>query len=198
LVAKERSEVKRAAYLEKVAAIDSAKLVFIDESGFSLDLHRRYGWTIGGGRCMEAVPVNTGMNRSVVGAYSLPTAENPTGMWALWQKLGAWNAYLFELYISEGVLPLLPEGSVLVMDNASIHKGESLAKMVAEAGCSILYLAPYSPDFSPIEPVWSWLKHHVRKAKPADDTQREQAIWEAQMALPPSAAKGWFTHCGLC
>lgn len=64
------------------------RLVFLDECGFALNLHRLYGWTVGGGRCEEGVPFNKGVNRSVAGAFSLPTAANPSGLWALWQKLG--------------------------------------------------------------------------------------------------------------
>lgn len=173
------------------------KLVFIDECGFALDLHRKYGWSIGGERCYEAVPVNTGKNRSVLGAYSLPSTANPTGLWTLWQKLGSWKRENFEAFLGDGLLPLLPEGSVLVLDNASIHKGETIQKLVAEAGCHLLYLPPYSPDFSPIEPVWSWLKHQVRSIKPATDSEREQAIFAAQQHLPATAAQGWFKYSGL-
>ena len=173
------------------------KLVFIDESGFALDLYRRYGWGIGGGRLYEEVPVNTGVNRSVVGAYSLPSSENPTGLWALWQKLGSWTREYFEIFLSEGLLPLLPRGSVLVLDNASIHKGDEVKRLVQEAGSSLLYLPPYSPDYSPIEPVWGWLKNYVRIIKPVDDEQRQSTIFQAKLALPPQHAAAWFAHCGL-
>lgn len=197
LIARERCEHKRVAFRTLIDAIALEKLVFIDESGFSLDLHRKYGWMIGGGRCYEVVPVNTGKNRSVVGAYSWPSASNPTGLWTLWQKLGSWNREYFELFLSEGLLPLLPPGSVLVMDNASIHKGEEVERLVAQAGCHLLYLPPYSPDYNPIEPVWSWLKHQVGLVQPQDDSAREAAIWAAQQRLPAHAAPGWFKYAGL-
>jgi hypothetical protein len=197
LTARERCKHKRAAFRAAIAEIPLEKLVFIDECGFSLDLHRKYGWVIGGGRCSEAVPVNTGKNRSVVGAYSWPSAANPTGLWTLWQKLESWNQRTFALFISDGLLPLLPAGSVLVMDNASIHKGQEIEALVAAAGCHVLYLPSYSPDFNPIEPVWSWLKHQVRMAKPENDSAREEAIFTAQKLLPPHAAPGWFTYAGL-
>jgi hypothetical protein len=100
--------------------------VFLDECGFSLNLHRLYGWVIGGGRCQENVPFNRGTNRSVVGAFSLPSESNPTGMLALWQKDGAWNQVLFECFVEIAVLPLVPQGSVLVLDNARIHHNPSL------------------------------------------------------------------------
>ncbi len=189
--------MKRTAFRVQIAGIALEKLVFLDEAGFSLNLHRLYGWAIGGSRCECQVPFNKGQNRSVVGAYSLPSENNPTGLWALWQKLGAWTALLYEMFLEEAVLPYVPEGSVLVMDNARIHHGPNLQKIVEKAGCSILYLPPYSPDFNPIELVWSWIKGQVRLLAPRDDDSRQRDIWIAQDALPASAAKGWFQKCGL-
>lgn len=101
------------------------KLVFLDECGFGLNLHRLYGWTIGGGRCVEEVPLERGQNRSVWGAFSLPTPTCSTGMRALWQKLGAWTRASFEAFLQDGLLPVLSPGSVLVLDNASIHLNPS-------------------------------------------------------------------------
>ena len=66
--------MKRAAFRQQVEVLPVEKLVFLDECGFSLNLHRLYGWTIGGKRCTERVPFNKGANRSVVGAFSLPSA----------------------------------------------------------------------------------------------------------------------------
>jgi hypothetical protein len=196
-VATERCEVKRAAFRQEIEALPIEKLVFLDECGFSLNLHRLYGWTIGGGRCIERVPFNKGLNRSVLGAFSLPSPNNPTGMWALWQKVGAWNALLFEAFVEEAVLPHVPVGSILVLDNARIHYSLTLREKVELAGCSLLYLPPYSPDFSPIEHAWSWIKHFVRTLAPRDDDSRKRNIYAVAEALPPNAAHLWFRNCGL-
>lgn len=171
------------------------KLVFLDECGFSLNLHRLYGWTVGGGRCLEAVPFNKGINRSVLGALSLPTPDCPTGMRAIWQKLGAWTRETFEAFLQDGLLPLLEPGSVLVLDNARIHHGGHIAQYVEKAGCSLLYLPPYSPDFNPIEMAWSWIKNKVRVLAPRNDIDREQAIHQAALSIPTQAATAWFKHC---
>lgn len=171
--------------------------MFLDECGFALNLHRLYGWALGGTRCEEEGPFTKGQNRSVVGAFSLPSPSNPTGLWALWQRLGAWTGALFTLFVEEAVLPFVPRGSVLVLDNARIHHGQALLQAVEEAGCSLLFLPAYSPDFNPIELLWSWLKHQVRLLAPRDDDQRQSAIRFAQSLLPPQHATGWFGKCGL-
>lgn len=180
-----------------MAQIAVEKLVFLDECGFALNLHRLYGWVIGGGRCLEEVPLERGVNRSVLGAFSLPSFECPTGMRVLWQKLGPWNRASFEAFVQDGLLPLLEPGSVLVLDNARIHHGGKIQEAVEKAGCSLLYLPPYSPDFNPIEMAWSWIKNRVRTLAPRDDGAREREIRKANQALPPGVGIHWFKHCGI-
>lgn len=172
--------------------------MFLDECGFLLNLHRLYGWAPVGERCLEEVPFVRGKNLSRVGAFSLPDADNASGLRALWHVEGAWKAWSFELFLEEMVLPYLPAGSVLVLDNARIHKGGGLRAKVEAAGCSLLYLPPYSPDFNPIELLWSWLKNAVRAAAPRTNRERVKAIREAQRLLPSQHAQAWFKHCGLC
>ena len=188
-----------------------AKLVFLDECGFSLNLHRCYGWSLKHERCVEAVPLQRGQNRSVLGAFSLPGAgdgagagaanstcsDGINGMRALFQKLGAIKREDFEGFLRDQLLPVLEPGSVLVLDNARIHHGGQIAEIVAAAGCSLLYLPPYSPDFSPIELAWSWIKNQVRAAAPRNDHDRQKVIDAAATALPAHAAPGWFRKCGL-
>lgn len=131
-----------------------------------------------------------GTNLSVLGAYSL------SGMQALTCKAGAFKREGFEQFLRESLLPVLPQGSVLVLDNARIHHGGQVAALAEQAGCSLLYLPPYSPDFSPIELVWSWVKHKVRAAGPRDEATRQQAVNEAVKAIPPEFACSWFRKCG--
>lgn len=189
--------MKRALFRDQVDKIAIDQLVFLDECGFSLNLHRPYGWVLGGGRCYQGVPFNKGVNRSVLGAFSLPTPDCPSGMRALWQKLGAWDREAFEVFLRDGLLPLLSPGTVLVLDNARIHHGGNIQTYVQNAGCSLLYLPPYSPDFNPIELAWSWIKTRVRVLAPRNDQDREREIDSAAKQLPSSAARNWFRHCHL-
>lgn len=172
-------------------------MVFLDECGFALNLHRLYGWAPKGQRCYEAVPFNRGKNCSVLGGYGFPDEDNPTGLWALEQRLGAYNTQTFEAFVAGQLLPQLPPGSVLILDNARIHHGPNLQALVQGAGCRLLYLPPYSPDFSPIELVWSWFKDQVRKQAPRTDQNRQMAIENTALQIPSNAATGWFQKCGI-
>ncbi len=49
------------------------------------------------------------------------------------------------------------------MDNATFHKSEQTKELIKKAGCSLLFLPPYSPDFNPIEQFWANLKSKIRK-----------------------------------
>ena len=130
--------------------------MFLDEAGFSLALFLLYGWGSRKERLFESVPLNRGKNQSVLGAFS---AE---GMIATVRKLGAMKRVDVERFLEFDLLPLLPPGSVLVLDNARIHKGGRIEEIVAKAGCSLLYLSPYSFAHLQIPPTFrllNWLGH---------------------------------------
>ena len=54
-------------------------------------------------------------------------------------------------FISQKLVPQLWKGAGVVMDNCSIHKGQEIEDLIAAAGAKLIYLPPYSPDFSPSE-----------------------------------------------
>ncbi len=59
-------------------------------------------------------------------------------------------------------MPKLWKGATVVWDNYSIHKGEEIEKAIAAVGAQLIYLPPYSPDFNPIENLWSKVKNTLR------------------------------------
>ena len=71
---------------------------------------------------------------------------------------------VFFAWVTQDLLPKLPEGAVVVMDNASFHKRSDIQQAILEAGHVLEYLPPYSPDLNPIEHEWAQSKA-VRKQK---------------------------------
>jgi transposase len=71
-----------------------------------------------------------------------------------------------DTYFEKVLLPALPKGSVIVLDNASFHKSPSTQKLVADAGCERLFRPTYSPDLNPIEHLWARLKAALRRLLP--------------------------------
>ena len=163
--------------------------MFLDEAGVSLALSVLYGWGKKGESLIEAVPARRGKNLSVLAAF------DRIGMVATTSKLGAMTRADFERFLWADLLPRLLPGSVLVLDNASIHKGGEIACLVEKAGCHLLYLPPYSPDFNPIELAWSFFKRLIRQQGPRDEASRQQAVGASIAALPESFACACFHHC---
>jgi transposase len=137
------------------------------------------------------VPFNRGKHLSVLGALHIE------GMLSFRHKTGAMKRTDVEMFLKEDVVPWLLPGSVIVLDNAKIHKGGKTQQIVEGAGCRLLYLPPYSPDFSPIEPAWGWIKNRVRSCCPRDDDSRIAAVEESVAALPAEFAPNWFRNCGI-
>jgi transposase len=74
---------------------------------------------------------------------------------------GSVNGEVFTSWIKEDLIPKLPPNSVIVMDNASFHKGLEMKQAIEDAGHEILYLPPYSPDLNDIEHKWA----HAKKTR---------------------------------
>ena len=73
------------------------------------------------------------------------------------------DSHVFHAWVSQDLLPKLPNNSVIVMDNATFHKRQDTQDLIAEAGQTLELLPPYSPDLNPIEPKWAQAKSIKRK-----------------------------------
>ena len=81
---------------------------------------------------------------------------------------------VFEGYLREMLVPALRKGDVVVMDNLSVHKRETVRELIEGAGAHLLYLPPYSPDFNPIEEAFSKIKnsHSQGRGAPPRSSRR--------------------------
>lgn len=76
---------------------------------------------------------------------------------------GSVNTDVFTCWVEQVLLSSIPEKSILVMDNAAFHKGKDMQKIIQDAGHTLLYLPPYSPDLNPIEKKWAQVKQSRRE-----------------------------------
>ena len=120
----------------------------------------------------------------------------PDGPRVPWLIEGAMNTPTFVWYIAEQLGPTLRPGQVVVLDNLSVHKAASSRQALATHGCDLLFLPPYSPDFTPIEQAFSKLKAILRGL----GARTHEALWEtvpsALDAITPADARAWFAHVG--
>ena len=185
-----RDEEARAAWREQVAQLDPEQLVFVDESGTHTSLTRLYGWAPHDQRATGAVPRNHGHNTTLVAALT------PAGLHEPWLIEGAMNTETFEWYIREELAPRLRPGQVVVLDNLSAHKAASIRAALAARGCDLLFLPPYSPDFTPIEQAFSKLKALLRRLGARTHDALQEAVRLAIAAITPDDAAAWFVHAG--
>lgn len=138
----------------------------------------------------QAVPLKRGPSLTLIGTLSAQ------GLGAVQFFEGALNYERFALYVSRFLAPTLRRGDVLVLDNLSVHKIGGLREWLAERGVQVLFLPPYSPDFSPIEQAWSKLKTALRTAQARSRQALEEAIQAAVGWITSADAQHWFDHCG--
>jgi transposase len=167
-------------------------LIFIDESGLHLAMMRTHARSKRGTRARGSTP-NRGKNISLIGAVSL------NGLVDYAAFIGSINAETFEKsFITELLLPKLWKGAYVIMDNCSIHLGEAVEQQIRSVGAHLIYLPPYSPDFSPIENCWSKLKSILRRIGARTRTDLYDAIQEAFEQISLNDFRAWFTHCCYC
>ena len=82
------------------------------------------------------------------------------------------------------------------MDNLSSHKSPEIREMIQAAGADLWYLPPYSPDFNPIEKMWSKVKESLRGSKARGTEELHEAVRRALKKITPQDAHGWFQSCG--
>ncbi|RZJ94138.1 MAG: IS630 family transposase [Hymenobacter sp.] len=169
---------------------DTRRFHFLDETGLRLDACRRYARAPGGQRVGQTVPLQRGPSLTLIGTLSAQ------GLGAMQLFEGALNYERFALYGSRFLAPTLRRGDVLVLANLAVHKIGGLREWLAERGVAMLFLPPYSPDFSPIEQAWSKLKTAVRTAQAQSRQALEQAVQAAVDWSSSTDAKNWFDHCG--
>lgn len=188
--AQERNPAARQLWRALVHTLEVEKLVFVDESGSHLAMTPAFAWAKRGARAWASTPKNRGKNTTILGALG----------WSGWQAgltlEGAADTVVFETFIEFCLVPTLEPGSIVVMDNLSIHKSPKTRRLIEEAGGSIFFLPTYSPDFNPIELAWSKLKSFLRQQQARSRDALDQAITHGLDSISQQDAQGWFKHCG--
>jgi transposase len=149
--------------------LDPDCLVFIDETGASTKMARRYGRAKRGKRCCAAVPHGHWKTTTFTGAL------RRSGMTAPMVLDGPMNAAAFRAYIEQVLAPTLEPGDIVVMDNLPAHKNAAIRNAIESKGATLRYLPPYSPDFNPIENAFAKFKALLRKA----EARTRDDLWDA-------------------
>jgi transposase len=181
---------RRRDWFEGQLDLDPNRLVFIDETGLSTKMSRIRGRSLCAERCRAAIPHGHWKTTTFTGALRL------SGMTAPMVLDGAMNGIAFRAYVEQVLVPTLIPGDIIVMDNLPAHKAEGVRQTIEVAGCQLLYLPPYSPDFNPIEKAFSKFKALLR----ARAKRTVEALWdtvgEIVALFKPQECANYFMACG--
>ena len=173
-----------------MAAVDPARLVFVDEAGTHVALTRRHARAPRGQRARGVVPRNRGRTTTLVASLT------PAGTGPAMTVEGGTTVAVFEAYVSQVLAPSLVPGRVVVLDNLAAHRASRARELVEARGAELVFLPAYSPDFSPVEEAFSKVKELLRTAGARTREALFEAIGRALAAVTARDARGYFAHCG--
>ena len=170
---------------------DPTRLVFLDETGITNNLLRRYGRALRGARVHDHAPCARWQTSTFLAALRV------TGLTAPGVFDGAIDGASFLAYIEPILVPTLHPGDIVIADNLSAHKVAGVRRQATErVGATLCYLPPDSPDLNPIELCFAKLKALVRAAR----CRSTETLWPFLGAcLPhfsPEECRNYFRHCG--
>ena len=130
---------------------------YLDECGVDHRLYREDGRAPRGERIYEAVAGKRRERTSIIAASQQSKLVAPL----VFQ--GSCTTEVVNAYFEHVLLPELPPGSVIVLDNARFHQSTTTLQLVQAVGCHLFFLPAYSPDLNPIEQLWAAFKTRLRK-----------------------------------
>jgi transposase len=165
-------------------------LIFLDESGAKTNMTRLRGRARRDQRVQGSAPQGHWHTTTMIGALRLD------GSTACMTIEGATDTEVFHAYVRDILCPILRPGDVVIMDNLSPHKSKPTLRLITQAGATVLFLPPYSPDLNPIEKLWSKVKTSLRSAEARTRTDLDEAIALALRSITGQDAINWFASCG--
>ena len=180
----------RTAWSESQSGLDIEKLVFLDETWASTTMTRLYGRAPKGLRCIASAPYGHWDTTTFVAGLRCDRLTAPMVL------DGPIDGESFVAWVEQFLGPTLRPGDIVILDNLGSHKVKGVQTAVEAAGATVRYLPPYSPDFNPIEKLFSKLKSLLRKAA----KRTPQALWdeigELLETISPKECTNYFASSG--
>lgn len=151
---------------------------------------RLYGRSPRGTRCHASTPCGRWQSTTMISSIRL---DGTTAAMAI---AGATDTEVFRAYVAEVLCPSLRPDDIVIMDNLGPHKSDPTLALISQSGAQVLFLPAYSPDFNPIEKMWSKVKSLLRSTEARTPSDLTSAIAHALAQVTPKDALGWFASCG--
>lgn len=180
----------REVFFEQIQDVPLQNIVVLDESYATTKFTRLRGRCPRGVRLRSSVPHGHWKLLTIIAAVTL------RGVQAAMTIDASTDTDVFGAFVEQVLVPTLRRGQVVIMDNLAAHKVGWIAARIERAGCRVVFLPPYSPDFSPIELMWSKVKQLLRSAAERTVDGLQVAVGTALSAITESDCHGYFQHCG--
>ena len=164
--------------------------MFLDETGSTTNLLRRYGRAPRGARVHDHAPCGRRQTSTVLAAWRV------TGLTAPGVFDGAIDGESFRAYIEQILVPTLQPGDIVIADNLGAHKVAGIRRAIQAAGATLWYLPPYSPDLNPIELCVATLKALVRTARCRSSETLWPFLGTCLERFSSDECRNCFRHCG--
>ena len=151
---------------------------------------RRYGRSPRGQR------VNASAPHGAWKTLTLTAAIRADGVSACAVFDSAMDRLCFESYVEQLLVPTLSKEDVVIMDNLPAHKSNAVVNAIEKVGARVLLLPPYSPDFNPIEKMFSKAKEGLRALSERTIPGLMNAIGTVLRTVTAKDICGWFRSCG--
>jgi transposase len=185
-----RVDAQRQAWFEGQIDLEPERLIFIDETGASTKMARRYGRAPKGERCRASIPHGHWKTTTFVAGLRL------SGMTVPCVLDGPMTGAAFLAYVEQMLAPTLNAGDIVIMDNLPAHKTGGVRAAIEAVGATLLYLPPYSPDFNPIEMAFAKLKALLRGVAARTIPALWQTIAAALDRFTPHEGQNYFIAAG--
>lgn len=194
LIASEQSrpdvrEARANFFAAQLKDVPLADVVVLDESYATTTFTRPRGRCPRDQRLKHSVPAGHWKRLTILAAITI------NGVLAAASIPAATDAAVFTVFTKDCLVPALRPGMVVVMDNLSSHKVAGIRQAIESAGCRLVYLPPYSPDMSPIEPIWSKAKAVMKSLEPRTEEDVEAAVGLALEAVTACDCRNCFDKC---
>jgi transposase len=177
-------------FAEQLKDVPLKDVVVLDESYATTQFTRLRGRCPQQQRLIASVPHGHWKTITMLAAITIQ------GVLAAASIDAATDGEIFTSFIRDVLVPALRPGMVVVMDNLPAHKVIAVRQAIETANCRLVYLPPYSPDYSPIENIWSKVKQILRTSAARLIPALGDAITAAMTAVTPTDCHGCFETCG--
>lgn len=162
----------------------------MDQSNARTDLTRLYGRAPRGERVVGSVPHRCWQATTMMGLL------RHDGTTSVMTYEGGTDLAVMQAFIGWQLQPVVRPGDIVVMDRLAAHQSPTTVAAMEALGAEVWLLPPYSPDFNPIEKLWSKVKAFLRKMLQTAEATLDELIGQAFATITASDADNWFAHCG--